>query len=1661
MITQEEANKFFYSKALEKPNLEKLSEFSATYERLGKIITRTTKEHIENAKKYITQTGNAERTDFKLYNELFEDKDYSFNPFANEEGERLAKFLFGDVLGSTIASVWSRIDTLPYQSGYYRRSFRMKSAKDYHLKKKLYFLTNLYKERVKEKSSALFNMSMSEIVQYMGYTHNGELALPLSVYLERENKEELKALIWDIILAEDEVGVVNRYLIKGLLLSEDRESWEMVGKLLLSAQRQEGLRQSILESLDETSIGALQYMIELILENDLYRFSSVIRAVDTWFGFAWEAPKKATIKKILELASHFLSKPEEIEKQLKKSRNNLELYVALWAKAVIDDVDEANSLAIEIIKNDKTREKKLLAFIFIEETNRTNRSLVPWIYENFAKGDAILDYYMLENLPMGESAEIVAKLFKKILDVALKIPKDGVILKGKVFEWYELKVTSDYFYSKLINYASEDILKELGKDISKIPNEVRENYIQKVFPKQYKSSWELMRLHKWKIEPLEISENSWKRNVLHQALLDKNSTVQTTALNVLRSIELAEKEYEIIELLFKRKSKNLRQFLIEFVLKKDEEFIKRIVKNILNAKDISQRLAGLEILSKLYKSKRMDEFVQKEIKTYMAHPKLSKNEKVLLDKFEVDDKEQTFTHANGYGVVDYAQLKERYIPEDKFATIPKDKNIYDEFIDREKIAKAVDNLVDIFEKYKNYEYTYEGYDGGLETTLLNNALRHKKRDIYKLDKEERFKLFPLYEVWEDWYRESKLNDLEMMVAYEETSFVSYNHIRKPSNEFIARYYPKLKNMKLKIDKSFFRSSGIDAKINEILEELLNAFCDKNRLISFKLDVLESMLLNYPKELLNFRYSVAGTLDEYMDFDNADLENIKRRWLIQMSIFYSKLDRTLTKTSTELAKKSKNIDTYMLPYSRIYLRLYKEGFLNEHDILYYMLATGDAFIQSFEGNTPQNETPFNNLPKELLEPLQSKYRQLKKIFLDIELKRGDSETEVSKYVSKFRKIEGIEYFVRILELIGKSKINRHIFSEMLEKTMPKEGESYEDFQSAIKPLKISKNRWLEIAMYLPRWSEWIGKHIKLEALKDAVWWFRAHGSESYYISDEDKATIAKYSAISIQDFERGALDIDWFNRVYPQIGKANWRTLTEFAKYTAGSHRLVKLYSSIILGDIKIREITQKIKTKRDKDYLRGLGLVPLSKKSPQKDLLSRYNIFQTFLKESKQFGSQRQESEKNAVKIGMENLSRTAGYSDSIRLSLAMETQATNEIMKNATLTFDDITLSLEIDDFGRADIVVYNGEKRQKSIPAKLKKEKAVKELIANKNYLKKQYSRVVKFLEESMVTQEKFKVEELEQLMKHPIVKPLLSKLIILVNGQDIALFNSNLELVLFENRDKRFEPTDSCIIAHSSHMHERKIWSTLQKFAFDTKLVQPFKQIFRELYVVSEDEKESGSTSKRYEGHQIQVKKSLALLKGRGWRVDYDWGLHKVFHKEGYVVYLQAMADWFSPSDIEAPTLEDIDFESLKSGKSINLVDVDKVIFSEVMRDVDLVVSVAHIGGIDPEASHSTLEMRAVLAKESAKLFKLENVEVKKRHIVIDGKLASYSIHLGSGLVSKDGLALSIISVHSQHRGRVFLPFIDDDPKTAEIISKMKLLAEDDKIQDPTVLNQILGE
>ena len=326
----------------------------------------------------------------------------------------------------------------------------------------------------------------------------------------------------------------------------------------------------------------------------------------------------------------------------------------------------------------------------------------------------------------------------------------------------------------------------------------------------------------------------------------------------------------------------------------------------------------------------------------------------------------------------------------------------------------------------------------------------------------------------------------------------------------------------------------------------------------------------------------------------------------------------------------------------------------------------------------------------------------------------------------------------------------------------------------------------------------------------------------------------------------------------------------------------------------------------------------------------------------------------------------------------------------------------------------------------------------------------------EEFMEYGTELSLDDLQILLKNKIAGPYLVNLVFMLGNHSVYYSNNG-----FENPNGiKFSLTSQSKlrIAHPYDLYQCDDWAFYQKYLFDHKIRQPFKQVFRELYLLTDEEREMKS-SMRFAGHQIKPKRTVGCLKGRRWIADYEEGLQKIYYKENIVARIYAVADWFSPSDIEYPTLEYVDFYDRNTYEPIKLNDIPPVIFSEVMRDVDLAISVAHAGDVDPETSHSTIEMRKLIAEYNMQLFGLKNVSFTERHAQIDGNRASYNIHLGSGVIFQIGGAqIAVLPVHSQHRGKLFLPFIDEDPQTAEIMSKIILFANDLKIKDPYILDQI---
>lgn len=73
----------------------------------------------------------------------------------------------------------------------------------------------------------------------------------------------------------------------------------------------------------------------------------------------------------------------------------------------------------------------------------------------------------------------------------------------------------------------------------------------------------------------------------------------------------------------------------------------------------------------------------------------------------------------------------------------------------------------------------------------------------------------------------------------------------------------------------------------------------------------------------------------------------------------------------------------------------------------------------------------------------------------------------------------------------------------------------------------------------------------------------------------------------------------------------------------------------------------------------------------------------------------------------------------------------------------------------------------------------------------------------------------------------------------------------------------------IAHPLDLLPAETWAQWQHGLFSQQIVQPFKQVFRELHTPTESEcAENSDVVKRYQGHLIKPAQSLALLGQRGW-------------------------------------------------------------------------------------------------------------------------------------------------------------------------------------------------
>jgi hypothetical protein len=135
------------------------------------------------------------------------------------------------------------------------------------------------------------------------------------------------------------------------------------------------------------------------------------------------------------------------------------------------------------------------------------------------------------------------------------------------------------------------------------------------------------------------------------------------------------------------------------------------------------------------------------------------------------------------------------------------------------------------------------------------------------------------------------------------------------------------------------------------------------------------------------------------------------------------------------------------------------------------------------------------------------------------------------------------------------------------------------------------------------------------------------------------------------------------------------------------------------------------------------------------------------------------------------------------------------------------------------------------------------------------------------------------------------------------------------------------------------------------------------------------------------------------------------------------------------------------------------VPAVVFSETLREADLVVSRAAAGEVG-FSSEETRRLRGTLVRYLAQALGLTTVYVSEDHayVIVEGQRASYRVHLGSGSVLLEQRRLHLdLGLSTQAEGG-WASAESVDSFTARILGTIFALSHDDEITDPRFLRQL---
>jgi HEAT repeat protein len=549
---------------------------------------------------------------------------------------RLGEALFPRDIDAFKAA-WALQARLPYQTGYIRKPFRAPNRPDLLMEARRSFLASLIQalQGIDEDLPWL----AAHAAHIGGYVGEKEVGLLLAGAIDVGGKRgvEIEQILRDSASGLHETGQMGRHVTTAFLCSQKSDCWEFIEKLLLAAQRQEGLRQVVLESIDFSHPTAFRRMLRLIEDENLVRFSATVRAADVWLGMQLDSVSTKYVSETLRSIANFLD-DEDARNAAISGEDAEKAFLGLWSSAFEDAPATVNE-ATKLLRHKKVENRfvatQILGMLALPESYEPLLSAVDDADHRVSVHAASLAFAQLKRDAQDDDAEETSSLakereafgyvatmpipkgsgdlFERLTRLYDRIPAKAENQKPLVWPWTKvgvsLPVIADQMVDALGDRPATRLLPFL--DAMSPHQRARVAYLLSKLPRP----------------------DAAARRTIVRLVGDAAGDVRETAVKAMTRIKIVPDDLGTLEPLLDRKKSDLRRSVLNLILSlKDVDALASAVR-LTASKGLPRRLAGLDLLGQMRDAGRAIDKGREIAEDYRAsRPKLERDEQVYLDK---------------------------------------------------------------------------------------------------------------------------------------------------------------------------------------------------------------------------------------------------------------------------------------------------------------------------------------------------------------------------------------------------------------------------------------------------------------------------------------------------------------------------------------------------------------------------------------------------------------------------------------------------------------------------------------------------------------------------------------------------------------------------------------------------------------------------------------------------------------------------------------------------------------------------------------------------------------------------------------------------------------------------------------------------------------------